>query len=234
MAINPARRDCLTCVVRGPDCFCHLPVAALTELQAIGRPLRLHKGERFLVEEGPSDQVYLVCQGQVKVMASSADGHLLILRIARPGDVLGLAAALHGSRHKVSAEALETCEVKSIARDEFLSFADRFRDVGRNTALAAATEYEGAVISARRLALSGSAAGKLASLLFDFARMNAGDDVTAEFSMPLTHEELGSMAGLSRETVTRLLAKFRRDGLVAHGRGRMTLQQPSKLEAFFK
>jgi CRP/FNR family transcriptional regulator len=29
--------------------------------------------------------------------------------------------------------------------------------------------------------------------------------------MPLTHEELGSMAGLSRETVTRLLSKFRRE-----------------------
>ena len=36
--------------------------------------------------------------------------------------------------------------------------------------------------------------------------------------MALTHEELGNLAGLSRETVTRLLGKFRREGMLRiHG-----------------
>lgn len=230
MPTEAIRRDCLTCAVRGPACFCELPTEALADLQHIGRPLRLHKGERLLYEDGIADHVYLVCHGQLKIMASSADGHLLILRLAKPGDVLGLAAVLRGSRHKVAAEALDTCDVKSVARDEFLAFADRFHAVSRNTAVAAANDYEGAVLSARRLALSGSAPGKLASLLIDLAGINS----TSDFPMPLTHEELGSMAGLSRETVTRHLTRFRKDGLIQTAPGRMTLLQPKQLEALYQ
>lgn len=227
MPTEALRRNCLTCEVKGPECFCHLPTDALTDLQHIGRPMRLERGERILYEDSPADHVYLVCAGQLKITASSADGKLLILRLARPGDVLGLAAALHGSRHKVAAEALEPCEVKSVPREEFLRLASRFQSVSRNTSLAATADYESAVLSARRLSLSSSAPAKLASLLLDFGHANAGN----EFSMPLTHEELGSMAGLSRETVTRLLTRFRRDGLIAYERGRIALTDRPGLEA---
>jgi CRP-like cAMP-binding protein len=50
------------------------------------------------------------------------------------------------------------------------------------------------------------------------------------FLMPLTHEDLGSMAGLSRETVSRLLTRFRREGLVDQTDDRMTLNQPRQLK----
>lgn len=230
MPTEALRRNCLTCVVKGPDCFCHLPADALGSLQNLGRPLRLQRGERIVYEDSAGDHVYLVCEGQLKITASSADGKMLILRLAQPGDVLGLAAALHGARNKVAAEALEACEVKAVAREEFLRFAERFQTVSRNTSLAAVADYESAVLSARRLALSGSATAKLASLLVEFAEMNASH----EFSMPLTHEELGSMAGLSRETVTRLLARFRRDGLVTQERGRMALLDVTRLQNLFQ
>ncbi len=221
------RPDCLTCVVRGNNCFCHLSPTALECLQSLGRPIRLLRGDRLMDEGDASDQVYLVCAGQLKLMTSSSDGRLLILRIAHPGDVLGLAAALRSTSQSLSVEALETCEVKAIPREAFLEFADRFGDVARNTAIAAASDSDHALLSARRLALSGSAAGKLAAVLLELAPENP----TAVFSLLLTHEEIGSMAGLSRETVTRLLIRFRRDGLVTSARGRMTLQQPARLQA---
>jgi CRP-like cAMP-binding protein len=50
------------------------------------------------------------------------------------------------------------------------------------------------------------------------------------FRMPLTHEELGNMAGLSRETVTRTLTKFRREGLVEQKGERMVLPDPAAME----
>ena len=48
--------------------------------------------------------------------------------------------------------------------------------------------------------------------------------------MQLTHEDLGSMAGLSRETVGRLLTRFRREGQVQQIHDRMTLTHPNQLE----
>ena len=79
------------------------------------------------------------------------------------------------------------------------------------------------------LALSGSASSKLASVLLEWGRMGGGAGAL-EFRMPLTHEELGNMAGLSRETVTRLLAKFRREGMVKQKGETMALPQPEVME----
>jgi CRP/FNR family transcriptional regulator len=110
----------------------------------------------------------------------------------------------------------------------------QFPEVVHNTALAVSREYDAALYSARRLALSTSAAGKLASALLDWARMNHTHNAgTLEFSMPLTHEELGCMAGLSRETVTRMLSRFRSEGLLEQRGETMLLQQPEKLQALY-
>jgi CRP/FNR family transcriptional regulator len=117
---------------------------------------------------------------------------------------------------------------------------DTHADVGRTIALAMAREYNSAVLSARRLALHTSAAGKLASTLLDWARMDHLDNSPTHTSLPisfhmqLNQEELGSMAGLSRETVSRLLSRFRREGLVDQTDDHMTLLHPDRLEARYR
>lgn len=226
-------RNCLTCVVRGKDCFCRLPAEALLDLQSLGNPMRFEAGESLLHEGYSADRVYIACQGRIKLTASSPEGRVLIVRVAGPGDVLGLAAVLKGTVHKVAAEALEPCEVKAMGRAQFLEFMEKFSEVSRNVTISVASEYEGAMLSARRLALSGSAAGKLASVLLEWGRMGHEEE-TMEFHMPLTHEELGSMAGLSRETVTRLLGRFSREGLLEQVGDRMMLREPKKLELLYR
>jgi CRP/FNR family transcriptional regulator len=109
-------------------------------------------------------------------------------------------------------------------------------EVSRITAMALAREYNNAVLTARRLALHSSAAGKLASALLDLARVDELDCAPAHTNLPisflmqLTHEDLGSMAGLSRETVSRLLTRFRREGHVFQIHDRMTLNHPVQME----
>ena len=74
-----------------------------------------------------------MCRGTIKLTTSSSDGRLLILRIAGPGDVLGLAAALKNSRYEATAETLEDCHVKAIPRTQFLLFMEEFQAVSRNS-----------------------------------------------------------------------------------------------------
>ena len=231
-------RSCLTCAVRGPTNFCSLSTLSLLDLQSIGTSTSL-PGRHVLINEGfTADHVFILCSGRVKLMASSPEGRILILRVAGPGDVLGLASILHGSRYRITAETLEPCTVKSVPRADFLRFMQEFADAGRSATGAMAREYDSALLSARRLALSTSAAGKLASALLDWARLSylesSAPDAPVTFSMPLTHEELGSLAGLSRETVTRLLGKFRREGLLDQDGEQMVLALPHKLEALYR
>jgi CRP/FNR family transcriptional regulator len=222
----------MTCAVRGVDCFCSLSAETVSALQTLGTFTSFAEGERVLNEGYTADKVYVMCSGRMKLSASSSEGRVLILRIAGPGDVLGLAAALKGTTHKLTAEALEPCETKAIGRVEFIAFMESFRDVSRNTALTMALEYEGAMLSARRLALSGSAPAKLASVLLDWGRMGHSEPgQPLRFRMPLTHEELGNMAGISRETVTRTLSKFKNEKLIEQNGESMVLLDPNAMEA---
>jgi CRP/FNR family transcriptional regulator len=232
----PSRRNCLTCEIHGSECFCSLSNDALAGLRSLGRSLELDAGERVLHEGYAADSVYVLCRGRMKLVASSPQGRLLLVRIAGPGDVLGLAAALQGTEHHATAEALEPCELKAVPRAAFLEFMDRFHDASRNAAVSVAMDYESAVLSARRLALSSSAAARLAHTLLEWGRMGQGQEPgsSIEFRMPLTHEELGTMAGLSRETVTRVLSRFRREGLVEQEGERMVLPRPGELESRYR
>jgi CRP/FNR family transcriptional regulator len=83
---------------------------------------------------------------------------------------------------------------------------------------------------AKRLALSGSAAGRLARLLLDWGRSSSLNKPELRFTMALTHEEIANMAGTSRETVTRLLNQFRRDKWIIIKGASLTIVQPDQLE----
>ena len=232
-------RSCLNCAVRGPQSFCSLSTLAILEMEAIGNYLCLDAHTTLLHEGFSADRVFVLCSGRVKLCASSPDGRLLLLRVAGLGDVLGLASLLRGenSLYRVTAETLEPCEVKSIARAQFIRFMDSSHEVSHAASSAIAREYDSVLLSARRLALSSSAAGKLASALLDWARLGVSPGLNPNapltFLMPLTHEELGSLAGLSRETVTRLLGKFRREGLIEIADTQMVLRKPAQLESLY-
>jgi CRP/FNR family transcriptional regulator len=220
-----------------PQCFGSLSAPALRDFHSLGI-CHHHQAREVLIREGfPANRVLILCSGRVKLVASSSEGRLFLLRVAGPGDFLGLADLLADARYRVDAETLDLCVIKSIPRASFIHFMDTYSEVSRSISNAIARDYNSAVLSARRLALHPSAAGKLASTLLDWARMNELDsrpahtDLPISFLMQLTHEELGSMAGLSRETVSRLLTRFRREGQVYQTHDRMTLKHPDQLES---
>jgi CRP/FNR family cyclic AMP-dependent transcriptional regulator len=197
-----------------------------------------YKARKVLIREGFSaDYVFIICSGRVKLVASSADGRLFLLRVAGPSDIIGVSNMIKGSLYRVTAETLGTCIIKSIPRAGFLRFVETYPEVSRSTSQAIARDYNSAILSARRLAVHTSAAGKLASTLLDWARMDELDNSPAHtnhpisFPMDLNQEELGSMAGLSRETVSRLLTRFRSEGLIHQTDNSMTLNHPNELES---
>lgn len=232
----PFRRSCMDCETKGPHCFCSVDRTALARLNDLGSWITLPARSVVLREGYLPDHVYVVCSGTLKLVTSSADGRLLLLRIVGPGDVLGLAAALDQTRYEASAETLDTCQLKAIPRSRFLLFMQEFQAVTRNSMMAVAREYQSAVLSARRLALSSSARARLATVLHEWGslvlagnhehhhtHMGAKPADTVTFCMPLTHEELGHMAGISRETVTRALSSMRRENLLSIEGDQMTL-----------
>jgi CRP/FNR family transcriptional regulator len=210
--------------------FCSLDDAALADFELIGTSITLPRGATLFLENAPSQAVFVVCTGQVKLSCTSKEGRTLILKIAMPGDILGLGAVISGSKYEVTAETVQPTEIKSIRREEFLSFLKKHGQASLHAAKALSEEYKAAFFDARRLALSGSTAGRLAAVLLDWGRSESCGKTEMRFTMALTHEELANLVGCSRETMTRMLGRFKREKLIQiHGVSILILS-PERLE----
>jgi CRP/FNR family transcriptional regulator len=210
--------------------FCNLDSEALADFESLGVESRLAKGATLFHEGGTSSGVFVICTGQVKLSCTSKDGKTLILKIAMAGDVLGLGAVISGSPFEVTAETVEPTEIKYIRRTDFLSFIQKHGQASLHAAKALSEEYKAVFFDARRLALSGSAAGKLAALLLDWGRTASCGKPEMRFTMALTHEELANLIGSSRETVTRTLGRFRREKLIQIRGATILVLSPAGLE----
>jgi CRP/FNR family transcriptional regulator len=210
--------------------FCNLDATALADFDSIGVQATLPKGAKLFQEDGASNGVFVICTGQVKLSCASKEGKTLILKIAMPGDVLGLGAVISNSRYEVTAEAIEPTRIKSIRREEFLSFIQKHGQASLHAAKALSEEYKAAFFDARRLALSGSAAGRLANVLLEWGRTSSCGKPEMRFTMALTHEDLANLVGSSRETVTRMLGRFKKEKLIQMRGSSILILSPEKLE----
>jgi CRP/FNR family cyclic AMP-dependent transcriptional regulator len=230
--------SCQNCTQRGLRLFCSLDAESLHALDVIGTQITLPSRAIVFTEHAPATSVYIVCDGQLKLSAMARDGRVMILRLAEAGDLLGLSAVLNQTAHEVTAETLEPTLLKSVPREDFADFLHKFTEVGEKTAQVMAKEYREVFLDARRLALSGSAGGRLARLLLEWGRRAdcAKQQQTIEpnqglrFTMALTHEELANMTGTSRETVSRLLKKFEAEQLIVRKGASLRILSPEKLD----
>ena len=221
--------NCHDCEHRTLRLFCNLSGDALENFETLGKLIAYPSRATVFSEGEPVSSVFVVCSGQLKLSTTSREARTMILRLVGPGDLLGLSAALSKHPHEVTAETLEPTQLKSIPLADFLRFFEEHAEVGKNAAKSVAQEYRSVYLDARRLAVSGSAAGKLARLLLDWAESAACGKSELRFTMALTHEELANMTAVSRETVTRLLNQFERDKLIERRGSSLVILEPESL-----
>ncbi|HEY4358343.1 MAG TPA: Crp/Fnr family transcriptional regulator [Acidobacteriaceae bacterium] len=211
--------------------FCGMSPDNLAAFDQLGVQMAVPKGTVLFQENEPAAMVAVLCAGQVKLSCTSRAGKTLILKIASPGNVLGLGAVISGTPYEVTAEALEPVTLKNIRKAEFLAFLAMHGEASMHAARSLSEDYKSAFFDVRRLALAPSAAGRIATVLLDWGRSVRCEEGQLHFTMALTHEELANLAGTSRETVTRVLGRLVREKLIRINGAVVTLLEPEKLAA---
>ena len=166
-----------------------------------------------------------------ELSTSSADGKTLILRISEPGEVLGLPATVTGKFYELTADIIEPAQANFIACNDFLNFLRDNGEAALRVAQQLGETYHLAISEMRTVGLSHSASEKLARFLLEWAANCPEEKGQVRIKMTLTHEEIAQMIGSSRETVTRLLADFRRKQLVQVVGSTLILRSKADLEA---
>jgi CRP/FNR family cyclic AMP-dependent transcriptional regulator len=231
MAMSPIQSvsACESCEYRSLRLFCNLTPEALAAFGSLGTSASFPAGATLFREGNRGGSVYVLCSGQVKLTCVSPAGKSMILKIAAPGDLLGLSAVVADLPYEVTAESIEPIEVRCIVRPAFMGFLKRFGEASMHATQSLQSEYRSAFVEARLLSLSSSASGRLAHVLLNWADRTSFGKTDLRFNMTLTHEELGSMANISRETVTRLLGRFQKDKLLSIRGATMVILLPERL-----
>ena len=173
------------------------------------------RGSVLFVEGQRPRGVHVLCEGRAKVSIASADGKTLVLRIAQPGELLGMNATLTGQPYGATVETLERCRIGFIPREDLLKLLDRDKKACLGVAQALSRKLSAVVEHTRLLFLSQSAAEKLARLLVrwcDEYGKRTAQGIRIESG--LTHEEMAQMICASRETVTRIFGQLKRKNIV--------------------
>ena len=187
---------------------------------------KLYPRNAVLFSEGHVARgVYVLCTGSAKISICSADGKKLILRVAKPGDVLGLYAGLTGRPYEATAELLEPSRVSFVSRQ--IASQEAF---GLGLVQVFSEQFSEFVDHARLLLLSESATEKLARLILkwsrDFGELTAGG---IRLQILLTQEEIAQIIGSSRETVTRLFSALKRQQIIRVHGGAMVIRNSAAL-----
>jgi len=123
-----AHHSCFRCEMRPDRTFCDLPPDALQAFDQIKELSNLSRGDTLFAEGRPSRGVFLLCQGRAKLSVCSESGKRLILRVAGPGEVLGLSATMSGEPYEVTAELLDDAQVAFVRRKDLLKFLKENQD----------------------------------------------------------------------------------------------------------
>jgi len=114
--------SCLSCDFRPDRLFCDMPLESLKSFDEIKSLATFPRGTLLFAEGRPVRGIYILCDGRAKLSICSDNGRRLTLRVAGPGEVLGLGAALSNTPYEVTAELLDGSQVVFVRRKELMKF----------------------------------------------------------------------------------------------------------------
>jgi CRP/FNR family transcriptional regulator len=223
---------CAACANRRPGWFCSLGSSVLADLELATSTITLPAQASLFSQGGEARCLYLICAGYLKLTAGRMDDRQMIVRIAGPGSMLGLYAVLSHGVYEVSAESLTSAQLRPVERDRFLGFMRTHKEAQSRAVQCICQEYRFALQDACRIALAETVAARLGRLLLELSHQIGEQQDGGAFRFPLllTHEEMASMTCTTRETVTRTLGKFRKEGWISIENELVTVRQPEQLQ----
>jgi CRP-like cAMP-binding protein len=174
-------------------------------------------------EGEPATHVFVLVAGWVKVLSVTADGHEMVLALRGHGDIVGEVAGEITGRRNATIRSIDRVRALIVPYDRFTAFLDAYPGAAHAYRHVVTERWNDAETMLRKHPLT-SGAQRLAGVVIKLAaRHGRTIGGTIEVAMPLSQQELASLAGTSRATVTRALRNWRQRGYIRTGQRRLTI-----------
>ncbi|CUS82609.1 Crp/Fnr family transcriptional regulator [Candidatus Kryptonium thompsonii] len=220
--------------LRNVSIFEELPERDLARIASLGTRKIFSKGSVILMEDEIGSALFIIIDGKVKVSRLDETGKEVILSILGPGEVFGEMSLLDGMKRSATVSALTDTEVLIIYRDDFLNLLNKHPQIAISLLKELTQRLRKADMQIKSLSLK-DAQGRVGCVLImladDFGKMYKGHVIVE--GLP-TQQDLANMAGTSRETVSRILSKFEKMGLIKIEGRNLIILEYEKMKRMFK
>jgi len=234
---------CLTCPVRHQSIFSGLPEESLKDtIGDFKTSIMVFEEDEIIFNQNSdsSESVYTLRKGLIKICKSLPDGRIQIMRVLVPGCLFGIDGFV-GEAYNHTARALTDCEVCKLPLEELSELRRNNPEIDRailarfiknlrqteDMLLELGAKKAPEKLATYILKLSESYKANGLKLSNDGANLSNKD---VWHSLPLSRSEIGSLLGLTIETVSRFFSDWKRKGFIKESKGNIQILDAAGLK----
>jgi len=210
--------------------FSGLDGEKLVEISKLVITKSYKKGEIIFFEGDLGESLYLVNSGKVKLIKMVESGEEQIINIVKTGDIFAEVVLFDDGNYPATAITMEDTEVGIINGRDIEKLMYRIPEIALKILKVMSKRLRRAQQRIRNLGLKDTTSRTASALVYLAQEHGIGDETKVEINLSLTQQELASLIGTSRETVSRTLNKFKDDALVSVSRQKIVIKNLAGLK----
>ena len=195
-----------------------LPQALLDKIAAVAAVRTFPKRAIIVTEGDDTDSLYVLLSGKARVFVADDKGREVQLNQLGAGEYFG-EVTLDGGPRSASVMAVEECRCAVVKRAELTAFIEKNPELALHIVRKLARRVRDLTENVRSLALM-DVYGRVARLLLELAEDKDGRLVVNE---PLTHKDIASRVGASREMISRIFSDLTDGGYIRKEEGLLVI-----------
>ena len=211
--------------------FAGLTPAEIQRIAEVAVPRSYEEGQVVFREGDSGDTCFVLRTGTVRITKTHSDGRVISLAQLSPPQMFGELALFDGETRSASVEATEPTTAIALLAGDMRRILSEHPGIAAKMCAELADRLREANERITRQSFQ-TVAGRVATVLLGLidSQQTAGPGL--EVLIPMTQTEIAQLAGASRESASRFLAKLERAGIVATGRGKVIVREPAALRNY--
>lgn len=170
------------------------------------------KGQTILHEENTNDFMYIILEGEVKVVQRTEEGKEMILAIHRAGEFFGEMSLIDNSTVPAAVIAKKDATVALVSKEIFYASIVKQHKVLEKLLRILANRLRDSWKTVQMLSFNNAAQRIRCLLLMLSSKYGSKVEGRVVLNIKFTHQDIAEMTGMARETVTRVIDELQRSG----------------------
>ena len=221
---------CEQCIVRQFSSLKALNKEELLRMAECKTSYTIKKGEPIFEEGEVTNGIYCIKDGVCKLSKLSDNGKDQIVKLVKPGELLGQRSMISDEPANLSAVALEDMEVCFIPRSEVMQFFTQNNQFSMNVMRTICDDLKGADDHMVNMAQKTVRQRLVETLIYLEETFGKNED--GSLHIQLSREELAGMIGTATESCIRLLSELNKSNLIELNGKKIFITDKNKLKRF--